>query len=859
MSRITVNLTEPGVASGGDAGTGLINAPDTGDGFVSFDGAGAIISLTAVFLMVVAAMLILLKFVRKRKTENSDSTHKTGSVASGMMSVLLVCGIVANAVSAVNYTNAVSQNLIKEPSDVEITTERAEDGTYFSVKNDIKISEATKHGYNLFVYADSTDLKFDSNPEYAIKSTTNEEPGILSDNTYGVSSTNTENADGENWLRMPSSMDEALVIKSTDEATAAGDTAEIYYGFKVNGELPVGTYVNDAVNYVALANPTLSFDGNGGDIGDFPTDGVFCEIASMGNCDTTIPAVATTPTREGYVFLGWADSATATAADPAYDTGANVTLDSDKTIYAVWEEDVDRVSVVYNGNGVNFADGAATNDVVYRENCETLYQSNTPAISKTANVDDNGEAIDGEGATASETNKVTFEGANRLKVDLEYGTELNYDYLYIFQGEYTGELSGDMDAGQIATYNGKTIKTGGKYSAGGSDSLYVEGDTVTFGFFNDDDRGSFGYFAKVYPLYDEEREDTTAVELCDNMLAESGTYAETPTWYGSWYADINNKHYDFLNEDEVTRFLADNSVALSGTTIELYRGLTFDEAYARAGKTEDEGYLVAQDLDLSACHTIAITQNKTLKDIRDGNTYFVGKLKDGNCWMMDNLRLDPSNTTTANRMSEENTNATTAAIQNYLNGGNTAGEEGWSSIAVADVDTNFSENGRTIPKINNANKDVLATGYGPASSEGKAKMGVLYNLCAASVGTYCYDVGQGANKEGTDVDVAYDVCPVNWRMPTGGADGEFGRLNQKYNTTMTATDNKSLQHNFSATLAGFYNVSSVNSKNRWGYWWSSTYYGGNAVYGLYTSSSDVYPDNNLSREFGYSVRCVVAK
>lgn len=44
---------------------------------------------------------------------------------------------------------------------------------------------------------------------------------------------------------------------------------------------------------------------------------------------------ATLPTRDGYTFLGWADSSSATAA--AYQPGGTVTITANKTIYAVWQ------------------------------------------------------------------------------------------------------------------------------------------------------------------------------------------------------------------------------------------------------------------------------------------------------------------------------------------------------------------------------------------------------------------------------------------------------------------------------------------------------------------------------------------
>ena len=123
-------------------------------------------------------------------------------------------------------------------------------------------------------------------------------------------------------------------------------------------------------------------------------------------------------------------------------------------------------------------------------------------------------------------------------------------------------------------------------------------------------------------------------------------------------------------------------------------------------------------------------------------------------------------------MNASNTNATQEAINNLLNGGSAT--TGWSSIAIADVDNDFDDSanscvgGYTTPRINNASKDALVTSYGPASTNGQAKVGIYYNYCAASASTYCYAMGSDVDVPDTIIDAPQDICPANWRMPTGG-------------------------------------------------------------------------------------------
>ena len=277
----------------------------------------------------------------------------------------------------------------------------------------------------------------------------------------------------------------------------------------------------------------------------------------------------------------------------------------------------------------------------------------------------------------------------------------------------------------------------------------------------------------------------------------------------------------------------------------------FDEAYAVAGKEKLNGYYRMQDASSTICTAVDEGQVGQVVDIRDNTIYHIGKLADGKCWMLDNLSLDLTDPTTAANINATNTNATTEAVVNLLNGGSST--TGWSNTAVADVDTDF--NSYTAPRINNASKDALVTSYGPASSNGYAKVGVYYNFCAASASTYCYPNNSGVDVPGTIIDASQDICPKGWRMPTGGNTGEYYTLSQKYDST--ATNNNSLQYNLSTPLSGFYSDSTVSLQNYSGGWWSSTYGGYNEdMYFLLANPGFVESERDY-RYFGSSMRCLI--
>ena len=73
-----------------------------------------------------------------------------------------------------------------------------------------------------------------------------------------------------------------------------------------------------------------------------------------------------TPVREGYNFLGWADTADATAANVA--AGATITLTKDapeKTLYAVWEKQADVYTLRFDANGGTGAPETMTGEDTY--------------------------------------------------------------------------------------------------------------------------------------------------------------------------------------------------------------------------------------------------------------------------------------------------------------------------------------------------------------------------------------------------------------------------------------------------------------------------------------------------------------
>ena len=316
---------------------------------------------------------------------------------------------------------------------------------------------------------------------------------------------------------------------------------------------------------------------------------------------------------------------------------------------------------------------------------------------------------------------------------------------------------------------------------------------------------------------------------------------------------------------------------------------TFDQAYAAASKTKNSttNHYQMQDITSTTCNNVTINQYTTLTDSRDNQNYTVGKLEDGKCWMADNLDLDAyayrNSITTANTHITDST-----ALDKFKSGGgSTTDEYATGAIGSANSTNGYwtSSYSYSVPLINRSGKcdssinssypcvapyqdanytnSTVISMYGGSTTynigAGSYKIGTYYNYCAASLGSYCY--GNGTSSGTPSGDATTDICPAYWRMPTGGASGEYQALataitNNHPSTWNISTSPYSLQTFLSTPVSGFYRSGSAFRQGSYGCFWSSTYGSDPYMYILYLAGAGVYPQFYNYRVNGYSVRCV---
>ena len=230
-----------------------------------------------------------------------------------------------------------------------------------------------------------------------------------------------------------------------------------------------------------------------------------------------------------------------------------------------------------------------------------------------------------------------------------------------------------------------------------------------------------------------------------------------------------------------------------------------------------DGRLYLQRVTLASCPTTAVSAI----DSRDNKTYTIQRLSDGKCWMLDNLRLDPSDL--ISELSSSNTNMPE-------NSNFTLPESGFASSYA-------------LPKIDAANKDTVHTVF----ANGSGKIGVYYNYCAASAGTVCTN--------SSTAKATHDICPAGWRLPNGTKNtGEYKALYTAYGSSPA-----NLKAAFAAPLAGYFDAA-TNAVRDYGnntYIWSNAAYNNNKSYSLSIVKNTVNPEFGGLRTNGFPVRCVL--
>ncbi len=213
--------------------------------------------------------------------------------------------------------------------------------------------------------------------------------------------------------------------------------------------------------------------------------------------------------------------------------------------------------------------------------------------------------------------------------------------------------------------------------------------------------------------------------------------------------------------------------------------------------------------------TATVDNGKILIDYRDKKSYKVDKLKDGNCWMTQNLRLVGPKILTSVDSNIASDYQLPASMP----------------ISSDDNPKHFTSSDQNSSLLHYA---------------GNITNGAYYNFYTATAGT-------GDASATTDgVNASSSICSKGWQLPTS-TDKSYAKLLDGLTAGSTITVSP-----YYFVYGGDVNNSSLNYAGVYGGYWSSTPLSSTNAYGLYFNNTNIYPSIGNIRYIGYSVRCVAS-
>ncbi|MDO4747465.1 MAG: FISUMP domain-containing protein [Candidatus Saccharibacteria bacterium] len=268
--------------------------------------------------------------------------------------------------------------------------------------------------------------------------------------------------------------------------------------------------------------------------------------------------------------------------------------------------------------------------------------------------------------------------------------------------------------------------------------------------------------------------------------------------------------------------------------------------------------------DWEGCYNMSVGQVTALTDTRDNDTYAVAKLADGNCWLIENLRLgnvDGSNNAVV--LSSSNTHNPSLPLTNSLDQstGDILTSSNSLSASQDPAVNNWCTNNNSI--CDNQSKIFRGNVTNPVE-----KM-VVTNTNIRSYGTYYnwYSATAGNGVYGLEGVVSGDICPSNWFLPYGGVSmgkkggntsGGYYYLSVALGATEDSAASSAIVRSFPANFVygGQITGLSVVSRGGGGAYWTST--GGvNGASSFNFAAASFNPGNGYNnKNYGRQVRCV---
>ena len=722
-----------------------------------------------------------------------------------------------NLILQVDSTNSTGYSLY-------LTSDYKTDGTT-SETTPVTAAEYTNSLVNLTYNDTITSLASTITPENPVSETDFSTASSTYQNMWGISKAWNETFSGStfsggsatDYFSVPVNGTTTTIRDDVDTVSNNSRTS-VGVGVNVNTNKEAGIYRNRLV-FTSVANPlpvdyTLTFDKNTSDIvANLPepmTDTVIAQSKTF-----TIPN--TTPTREGYQFIGWSRSATerqgtGSGPDGLYVAGDSFTVLSDDqtssgtttrftgtaTAYAFWAQEYTYTLNYDCGTGAT--DCPSTQTATSTDTSYTFtIPSTTPELEgyDFVNYTDNGARAGNEydpGDTITLTNSAS---TKTLTANWEEKPKCNVSANQICYAPNADDVVGEMP-------NQTTVYMTSSTSGGNTDSTALSGSTTEF------------------TLY-------------------SPNYSRTGYGFAGWNTKADGTGTMFGPNQTLT---TSDSTLTSAMQSDLgSKGLIFHAIWVPS----------AGDLQTwTGCSSLTQGSVTALTDSRDSQTYAVAKLADDKCWTIENMRYKPTAGTETTSFSTSNPGDQQYSLTNidrtldpravssqgspYYQWYSYGGQYSW--LSSINTTTNGSSN---YSNWNTATSSYTTTG----------------TTMAARTAT---DAVKNAN-----------ICPAGWRLPrvaynsyvdaNAGSNSDFpylqNALNSQYTYTSTfASSNNWRKYPNNFVFAGRWSGAYASDRGTRGDYWSSSVYNSSSAYYLYFYSTYVDPANYVSKSLGHSVRCV---
>ncbi len=402
--------------------------------------------------------------------------------------------------------------------------------------------------------------------------------------------------------------------------------------------------------------------------------------------------------------------------------------------------------------------------------------------------------------------------------------------------------------------------------------------------------------------YRSQKATGSTFEILPDTIPDNGN----KTFLG-WSEDKDAEFPTYVYDTETQTFNP-STITTTGTT--LY-AIWADRCNPEATTIEEA--ICMQDMNDSVKESMTQYAEYKLLDSRDLKSYYITKLSDGSVWMTQNLDLDFDSRMAFN---DENTdlnkvlngmsytNRDNGAIgfkpsKNSVNAQFTLGVNNWTQNNnqvdnVWNPGNYYLENGGRAQNTTtggcaaanyaNCATTTTVTTNADIAGDDHYKIGNYYNWAAAVATTQAatdFIVGTAdATQYPSLSSVENSICPKGWRLPQSRTDntsaGEASKMlfNEGITTSeltgagaVTFTTNGATLFtgspiwNAKAGEVGIYNngtnasIGSVGVRSRY---WTSTIVSTTTadVIRSDNSTAGVYPQSNLSRQYGFSVRCI---